>query len=207
MAPQTQVIHSSNFDDRFIGLVNNIDDASFEASRNEASSTLLKIASNYFNECFVSWAGHDCVDTSSDIKIGQNLVDPIAEINSSDSINTLIAISRKWISEKIASYISEIHNQPLEKNELPLNVKSMQNLLKYCFSKGVSDPIISATYDGLLQADWESQQGETFTVRFLPDNKALVSSRTNQLKGTVEVDLDSLKSSTPPITIPFWANE
>lgn len=139
---------------------------------------------------------------------GQQLVDPISEIEKAGSMATLISIARSWISEEIAHDLAELDDMPLEEGELPLSLDSVKHFLRYGFSKGLREPILTATQDGFIQADWENDdEGGIVSIRFLANSKAWVLSRTNEMKGSVEIPLTALLANVTPINFPSWANE
>lgn len=140
--------------------------------------------------------------------LGKCMVDPVIEIKKSNSIESLIAISRNSISENIADSLLEIHNYPLQEDELPLNLTSVKNFLLYSYSKGLNSPILTATHDGMLQSDWDNADGPgTVAIRFLSNDKARVTTQTEEMRGTVEIKLASLIADESPINLPSWANE
>ena len=185
-------------------------DESFIKSRSEANRTVFQSCSDFIKKNSRRLADLTTHDTSSTFtkSTGQCLVDPATEIRNAKSITTLIAIAREWISDEIANSLTEISDYPLEKDELPLDSTSAKNFLLYSFAKGLNKPILTATHDGLLQADWDNEEGNgTVAIRFLASDKAWVTSRTDEMKGTVEIKLSSLLASITPLNLPSWANE
>ncbi len=139
---------------------------------------------------------------------GQCLVDPVTEIRNSRNFETLLVIAREWISAEIANSLAELYEYPLEENELPLDLTLAKNFLLYSFSKGLNKPVLSATHEGLLQADWDNEEGTaTVAIRFLASDKVWVTTRTEEMRGTVEIALSALLADVPPLNLPAWANE
>jgi len=175
-----------------------------ETSRTKGETVVFSICSEFLRKQFADIL---VGSTSPAASVGQYLVDPSKEIQNSKSLETLIAIAR-WISEEIADSLSEIHSYPLDEDELPLNLTSAKNFLRYSFAKGLNKPILTATRDGLLQADWDNEEGpEMVAIRFLAENKVWVTTQTEEMRGTVEVELSSLLADRPPLNLPSWANE
>ncbi len=170
----------------------------------QGENDVFKSCSRYMQQLSGVRSGGTSVTDS----IGQCLVDPTVEIQKSQSLTTLIAIAREWISVEIADSLSEIHDYPLEEDELPLDLTSVKNFLLYSFSKGLNKPILSATHEGLLQADWDNNEAAgTVAIRFLANDKAWVTTRTEEMRGTVEIKVVSLLADVPPLNLPSWANE
>jgi len=179
-------------------------DESVNTSKAKGEFKVFQLCSRHMHRLTGMMSG----STSSAVSTGQRLVDPATEIQNAQSLTTLIAIARAWISGEIAESLSGIHDYPLEEDELPLDLTSVKNFLLYSFSKGLNRPILTATHDGLLQADWDSEEGNgTVAIRFLASDKAWVTSRTEEMRGTVEIKLSSLLKSVTPLNLPSWANE
>lgn len=181
-----------------------LDDESTKASKAKGENAVFKICSEYLQQFSEIIVGR----TSPADSVGQCLVNPSKEIQNSENLETLIAIAREWISEEIADSLSEIHNYPLDEDELPLSLGSTKDFLLFCFAKGLNKPILTATHDGLLQADWDNDEGTgTIAIRFLGNDKVWVTIQTEDMRGTVEVKLSSLLSDDTPLNLPPWANE
>jgi len=173
--------------------------------RAEGEFKVFQLCSRHIQHFTGVLSGNTTAATES---TGQYLVDPFKEIQNGQNLETLIAIAREWISEKIADSLAEIHDYPLEENELPLDLTSAKNFLLYSFKKGLNRPILTATHDGLLQADWDDEVGSgTVAIRFHASDKAWVTTRTEEMRGTVEIKLSSLLKNVSPLNLPSWANE
>lgn len=218
MTTATLPIHSFNL----VNIFPSFDDINESiTSKTEGENDVFKSCSRYMEQLSgVMSRGTSFTDSmqqlsevisrgkSSTDSIGKCLVDPTVEIQKSQSLTTLIAIAREWISVDIADSLSEIHDYPLEEDELPLDLISVKNFLLYSFSKGLNKPILSATHEGLLQADWDNNEAAgTVAIRFLANDKAWVTTWTEEMRGTVEIKLMYLLADVTPLNLPSWANE
>ncbi|MEA2084117.1 MAG: hypothetical protein U9O82_07755 [Thermodesulfobacteriota bacterium] len=202
MTPATISIDPSNYDNFFPS--HDLIDESIKASKAKGENAVFETCSKYLKQVSGILVG----STSPADSVGQCLVNPSKEIQKSNSLETLIAIAREWIAEEIADSLSEIHNYPLNEGELPLSLTSAKNFLLYSFRKGLNKPVLTATHDGLLQADWDNEEGQGLVaIRFLGEDKVWITTQTDDMKGTVEVKLSSLLSDTAPLNLPPWANE
>ena len=194
MAPLTLSIDQTNYDNFFPSLTPKV----------KGENAVFETCAKYLQQV----AGIRVGSTSPAGSVGQCLVNPSKEIQNSKNLETLIAIAREWIADEIADSLSEIHNYPLDEGELPLSLTSAKNFLLYSFRKGLNKPVLTATHDGLLQADWDNEEGPGLVaIRFLNEDKVWVTTQTEDMKGTVEVKLSSLLSDTAPLNLPPWANE
>lgn len=145
------------------------------------------------------------VDTQESHQTGAAYVDPKAEIIKAKGLESLISVSRVWLSEDIAERLQEIRITLKDLDLLPLRLPSVKSFLLFCFERGVlRRPIMSVTPDGFLQADWLGNHSEKVSIRFLSRTIARITFRTSDAQGTIQVKPLRLTGPEAMVQLPDW---
>lgn len=97
------------------------------------------------------------------------------KLNKAQSFSELLAIIRQYLSNNIADRLYELRIEPIdiEEGEKTLSLNSAKCLTYYCWMRGITEsPIITATFDGLLQIDFFDKDN-LISIRFI-NNKEII---------------------------------
>ncbi len=117
-----------------------------------------------------------------------------------------ISLARAHHLNDVADRLALLFDQPLDEDEVPLDVEAAVNFVNYCVArKKKPRPLMAATPSGELGITWKGPKGEKVLMRFFADHQVWVAYKLKTVKGSFEINATDLISGNSRFDVPDWA--
>lgn len=133
-------------------------------------------------------------------------------IRGARSTDELIHVTRARVDRRLADRLETLTAIPVdsEEGEEPIKLDSAKWLLAFVIDlanrgrgRGVN-PLVTATPDGNLQADWRRDHRRAVSIRFFMDGSVQVLLRDPRYRAVVSTTVSSLLTERLPVVFPDW---
>lgn len=107
---------------------------------------------------------------------------------------------------EVADRLIELGQQPLEKDEVPLQAASAMCFVEYCLARQKqARPLMTVTPAGELDATWTGPEEQSQVMRFFPNGSVWVAYKLLRGRGSFEAAAADLLDPDFHYKIPDWA--